>query len=221
MSTIPIPKIIRSHRSSITLQITRDGELIVKAPIFMPNFVIQKFIDSKNDWIEKTFEKIKVHKPNKKEYREGESFLYLGKKYKLVFHQSINIVAKDEKLLFPKALQFRIKKELENWYLKNAKEIISKRVELKAREMRASYKSIMFSDTISKWGTCTHDNRLQFNWRLVMVPLMVLDYVVIHELSHTTEKNHGRDFWNKVSVYTPAYKQHRKWLNENQRLLVL
>jgi hypothetical protein len=220
MINLPIPKVIRSRRSSISLQISRKGEFIVNAPILIPDFIIQKFIDSKMDWIEKTFAKVSAHIPIKKEFKEGEEFLFLGKHYKLSFHSGIDIIPREDKLFFPKALQFRIRKELENWYVKNAKEIIGKRVSLKAGEMQASYKSIMYSDTQSKWGTCTHDNRLQFNWRLIMAPLMVLDYVVIHELTHTTEKNHGRDFWNKVSVFTPAFRQHRKWLNEHQKLLM-
>ncbi len=220
MSNTPMPKIVRSNRSSISLQINASGELIIKAPILIPNFVIQKFIETKRDWIEKTFEKVNVHRPIKKEYKENEEFLYLGKPYKLQFYIGTEIKTQEDNLLFPKALEFRIKKELENWYLKNAKEIISKRVGIRAKEMHTEYKSIMFSDTISKWGTCTHNNRLQFNWRLIMAPLMVLDYVVIHELAHTTEKNHARDFWNRVSVFTPAYRQHRKWLSVHQKLLI-
>jgi predicted metal-dependent hydrolase len=88
-------------------------------------------------------------------------------------------------------------------------------------KMNATHSGLMFSDTKSKWGTCMHDNRLQFNWRLVMAPRMVLDYVVIHELAHTKEKNHGRNFWAKVRAFTPAYRQHRKWLTDNAHLLTV
>lgn len=219
MSTIPEPHIIRSRRSSIQLYISPDGEVIVKAPHLAPKFVINHFVNSKKDWIEKTLAKVQQRIPKKKVYQEGEEFLFLGKVLTLKFYNGIHIVPKDDILYFPKALQFRIKKELESWYQKQAQDIIAKRVRHHAGLMNATYADIFFSDTSSKWGTCFADNRLQFNWRLVMTPLMVLDYVVIHELTHTTEKHHQDRFWRRVRLFTPAYKQHRKWLEQNAHLL--
>lgn len=216
---IPQPQIVRSRRSSISLHITPSGKLIVKAPYLIPHFVIQQFVDSKKDWIQKSLGKIEARQPKHKTYQEDEEFLFLGKVYKLRFYSGITIVPKGDYLYFPKALVFRIKKELESWYQKQAREIITQRVVYHAKKMNASYKDIFFSDTSSKWGTCFADNRLQFNWRLVMTPLLVLDYVVIHELTHTTEKHHQDSFWRKVRLCTPAYKQHRKWLEDNAHVL--
>ena len=213
------PTIIREHRMSISLRITREGEVVVKAPRFAPQFLIDQFLDSKKDWIEKTLAKVSVRLPKKRRYVEGEEFLFLGNPHTLTFYNGIDIIAKEGKLYFPKALVFRIQKEMESWLVKQAKDIISKRVVEHAKRMRASYKDIFFSDTISKWGTCFADNTLQFNWRLVMTPLIVIDYVVIHELTHTTEKHHQAAFWRRVGLFTPAYRQHRKWLNENMHLL--
>lgn len=221
MSRFPSPKISRSARSSISIQITREGEIVVKAPHLMPKFMIDRFLESKKEWIENALEKIQFRLPKKKTYQPGERFLFLGKSYMLAFHNGIAIVPKNDTLYFPKALEFRIQKELKSWYLAQAKKIIIKRVEHHAKIMNASYKDIFFSDTSSKWGTCFADNRLQFNWRLVMTPLMVLDYVVIHELTHTTEKHHQDSFWRRVRLFTPAYKQHRKWLEQNAHLLTV
>ncbi len=207
----------RSARRSIALHIT-DGKLIVKAPKFIPQFFIENFISQKKDWILKNLEKSKKRVTAKKTYKEGEEFLYLGDKYKLKYgdFKKINI---DKTLNIPLAMSVRIKKELTNWYIKQAKEIISAQVEHMSKKMGAKYKSIRFSDTSSKWGTCFADNSLQFNWRLIMTPLPVLNYVVVHELVHTTEKHHQQSFWKKVDLYTPAYKQHRKWLANNKHLL--
>jgi len=181
--------------------------------------MIDRFVHSKKDWIEKTFEKVEKRIPKKKNYEEGENYLFLGSVYTLKFYNGIKIVPKDGVLYFPKALEFRIQKELHKWFVDQAKDIISKRVVFHAKKMGATYKDIFFSDTSSKWGTCFADNRLQFNWRLVMTPLMVLDYVVIHELTHTTEKHHQDSFWRRVRLFTPAYRQHRKWLEQNAHLL--
>lgn len=218
---IPTPQIIRSHRSTITIHITAEGEVVVKAPHLLPNFVINNFIREKEEWIQKTLEKVQERRAPNRQYREGEVFYYLGEPHTLTFYEGVAIQPKDNRLLFPKVLQFRIQKELSGWFVKEAKETIRKRLAVKAAEMGAEFGDVRFSDTSSKWGTCFPDNSLQFNWRLIMAPLMVLDYVVIHELAHTTEKNHSDSFWRKVKQYTPAYRQHRKWLNDNAHLLTL
>lgn len=215
------PQIIRSRRRSLSIEVTPHGEVIVKAPILAPKFMIHQFIREKEKWIEKCLTTLEKRKPVKKQYKEGEEFLFLGKKYALKLHDGIKIGFKDDNLYFPRASLFRAEKEITNWYIQQAKLFIAKRVKFHADKMDAEYADLLFSDTKSKWGTCFPDNSLQFNWRLIMTPIMVLDYVVIHELTHTTEKNHGNSFWRKVRLYTPAYKQHRKWLNDNAHLLQL
>lgn len=219
--SIPKPQIVRSRRSSLTLHISSSGEIIVKAPLLVSKFMIEKFLQEKSEWIEKTLAKVQQRKPQKKTYNAGETFLFLGKTYTFKLSDGIEIFLTDTELLFPRVSLFRAEKELTNWYIRQAKDIIGKRVAFHAQKMQAQYKSLLFSDTHSKWGTCFPDNSLQFSWRLVMTPLMVLDYVVIHELTHTTEKNHGDAFWRRVRLFTPAYKQHRKWLNDHAHLLAL
>jgi predicted metal-dependent hydrolase len=221
MLDVPAPRLIRSKRQSIALHITPAGELVVKAPLRLPMRIIQQFIQEKNDWIIQTLEKTKRKQNAGKQYVEGETFFYLGSPYTLQFADRVTIETRENELLFPKALVFRIQKEITSWYIKQAKEKISQRVAFHAAQMNARYSSIMFSDTKSKWGTCGPEDDLQFNWRLIMAPLMVLDYVVIHELAHTKEKNHGRSFWNIVRFHTPAYRQHRNWLNKNTHLLIV
>ncbi len=126
-----------------------------------------------------------------------------------------------DKLLFPQGLVFRMEKELYAWYTKQAREKITQRAQQYAKRMHTEYLMVTFSDTKSQWGSCTHENNLQFSWRIIMTPLMVLDYVVIHELAHTKEKNHSWKFWTEVRKMTPAYKQHIKWLKLHAEELVI
>ena len=216
MSYLPAPKVIRSVRRTLSLQISSRGELIVKAPFFIPEKVINSFIKEKEDWILKALQKVKTRKVHSKTYQEEEEFLYLGDKYKLHIGDFKEISFNNSSLNFPSFMIFRAKKELTNWYIKEAKKLITAQVAYMSKKMNLKYNSLRFSDTSSKWGSCFPDNSLQFNWRLIMVPLMVLNYVVIHELAHTIEKNHGKRFWSKVDLYTPAYKQHSKWLKNNR-----
>jgi len=215
----PNYKITRARRKSISLHILADGTVEVRAPILIPKFIINDFIRRNEKWINKHTEKRNQNKPKRRNYIEGEKFLFLGKEYSLKLQNITKIELKGEDILFPKALEFRVKKEIESWYIKQAKEIITKQVQEQAKEMKASYLSIYFSDTRSKWGSCTHDNRLQFSWRLVMAPLLVVRYVAVHELAHTKEKNHSRRFWSLVYSINPSYKEQIKWLKTNGHTL--
>lgn len=204
-------KIVRSNRRTMALHLMPDGTIEVRAPSLMPKFFINDFIYKNSAWIEKRIGKVQK-RAKKRQYIEREKFLYLGNEYELKIGNYVRIEIREDKLLFPLALKFRAQKELENWYKFRAKELITSQVTHYAKEMNTSYADLRFSDTSSKWGSCTHDNRLQFNWRLIMAPLLVLRYVIIHELTHTLEKNHSHKFWARVSAFNPSYKQQIKWL---------
>lgn len=141
-----------------------------------------------------------------------KTFLYLGKEYTLHTGNHTSISLHEDRLLFPHVLQFRLEKEITTWYIQQARSVISNQVEYYSKHMNTIYASLKFSDTISQWGSCSRDNNLQFNWRLIMAPLLVLNYVIIHELTHTLEKNHSSNFWSKVRLHNPSYKQQIKWL---------
>jgi predicted metal-dependent hydrolase len=219
MDDIPKFRITRSNRQSISLQISHNGELLVKAPYLVPAFIINQFVKNKKRWIEKQMGLVtKFHTHTTGEIAEGDEYPFLGDI--LTLHSgTYTHIHIDKTLNIPKFLMFRVKKELSAWYIAQAKRIITESVVRNAKIMDTTYRNISFSDTTSKWGSCSHDNSLQFNWRLVMAPLNVIDYVVIHELAHTKEKNHGAKFWGVVAQYKPAFKQYIKWLKTNSHKL--
>jgi len=215
MSQEYAPRIIRSkRRMSIGIRITPTGEVIVSAPGFLPLFAIHAFLRQKDDWIKTQRAKMGVTKA--KTFQEGERIWYLGKRYTITTGNVRIATVTDTQIVFPSAVAFRLKKELNDWYKLEAKTLITRRLLFHAQQMQVSYASVMFSDTSSKWGTCTHDNRLQFSWRLIMAPLPVIDYVIVHELAHISHKNHSISFWKRVAQFSPAYRQHRKWLSTHQ-----
>ncbi len=214
------PKVIRSKRKTLTLHVAPDATVIVKAPLRISLQTIQSFIHEHSDWIEEKLQLIHSRpKAVEKTYRKDDTFLYLGKEYTLELGNYSGIQLRENALLFPDFLQFRAKKELTNWYIQQARKVITEQVDWYAKQMKTSYTDLTFSDTSSQWGRCTHDNRLQFSWRLVMAPLLVINYVVVHELAHTIQKNHSAAFWSKVRFYNPSYRQQIKWLKENHNLL--
>jgi len=101
-----------------------------------------------------------------------------------------------------------------------ARELITLRVGHWAGLIGVGYRRISIKAQRTRWGSCSRLGHLNFNWRLILAPQEVLDYVVIHELCHLIEMNHSKQFWKHVSQWCPEHKERRRWLKENEcRLL--
>lgn len=106
---------------------------------------------------------------------------------------------------------------LEEWYREEAKDFLYERVRHWAEQIGVQYRRMAIKDQRTLWGSCSKDGNLNFNWRLVMAPAEVLDYVVVHELAHLLEMNHSKRFWAVVTRQCPDHKAHRRWLREHSR----
>lgn len=98
--------------------------------------------------------------------------------------------------------------------------LLGERTALYAERMQVSYKRITIRDQKTRWGSCSAAGNLNFNWRLVLAPREVLDYVVIHELAHRIEMNHSAAFWRIVEAEMPDYRKFRDWLKKNGSFLM-
>lgn len=214
--------LIRSKRRTIALVITETATLEVRAPIYIPLRLIHEFIQKKQSWINKKIqtrqEKLIQH-PVKK-FVPGEEFLYLGKPYQLNFTDCRNIKL-DNYLYFPSHLMLCTKKYLETWYKKQAAKVLLERVKFYTKSIGVTYIKIRITNAKTRWGSCTSSGTLSFSWRLIMAPLEIIDYVVVHELTHLIEMNHSKKFWNKVENIMPDYAHKRHWLKKNGHMLVL
>lgn len=102
-------------------------------------------------------------------------------------------------------------------YRDKAREIFEQKVSYYAQMMGVSYGRIAIRDQKTRWGSCSGEGNLNFNWRLIFAPAGVLDYVVVHELAHRKEMNHSPRFWRVVEDTMPEYRKYQKWLKENGR----
>lgn len=221
---VEIEKIMRAKRRTISLQVTDDAALVVKAPLNATDEVIREVVFRHKKWIEKKKAEIEARDPkfSSKEFVNGEGFLYLGRQYKLRIIESQAIPLKFENgfNLSKEALQ-DARAVFIKMYKKMAYEKISERVEWYAQKRGFKYNKVNITNAEKRWGSCSSNKNLNFSWRLIMAPLPVVDYVVIHELVHLEEKNHGKEFWNKVKVMMPDYEKYRDWLKKNGYLLRL
>ncbi len=193
----------------------------------------EKFLRLHGDWILAQLERVEklesIRRPPNAEMAlipSGMTFLE-GKPVRLDFVVDPRLKTRLRVEELPGCLRISTPKEgregaeavLESFLKKKAARLIIGRVAVKAGEMGLNPKQVSVRSQKTRWGSCSSKGTLSFNWRLVMVPPEVLDYVVIHELIHLGEHNHSKRFWEKVAAIDPAYKNHRRWLKENQSYL--
>ena len=216
------------RRKTISLQIRNETEVVISAPYFTPAKEINRFVEEKQNWINKIIQRQKEDalKSRSKEYETDEQFLYLGRSYPLeVFFEpfeSTGVFFWNEHFY----LNARGNKDLRkhyfvSWYKKKAYDFILQRVDFFSGMLKLQHGNITITSAEKRWGSCSEDNNLTFSFRLIMAPPDIIDYVIVHELIHIKEKNHSPKFWKQVEAVMPEYKTHRCWLKDNHHKFIL
>jgi hypothetical protein len=156
--------------------------------------------------------------PPGKELVAGESLPYLGRQYRIELVEGGDQIEFAQKFLVPRALAGKTP-IFRNWFIDRAKAKILARVAVYARNLGVSYKEAKIGDGKYRWGSCTPNDNVIFNWRLIKAPVFVIDYVVVHELAHLIEQNHTPRFWNIVKAQAPNMEKAKAWLQKNGALL--
>ncbi|MGK2934016.1 MAG: M48 family metallopeptidase [Gemmatimonadaceae bacterium] len=212
-----------AKRKRLTITVERDRSVVVHAPSSASDEAIQRVVDSRRQWI---FEKLHhsqkymdLPHPPGKELVSGESALYLGRSYRIeVIPNGTGEVQFTRRFLIPASRGIR-RDSMREWYLARAHEKILPRVEHHAHELGVEFKRARIVDNRYRWGSCTVNDNISFNWRLIKAPMFVIDYVIVHELAHVIEANHTARFWNVVRSHVPKMDQARAWLLDNGQLL--
>jgi predicted metal-dependent hydrolase len=155
-------------------------------------------------------------------FEVGAVFPYLG------VDREVQVAARGSHAVTAEAIVLRrsaveqstVKRVLKNFYRQRAREYFSERAEEFAERMGVSYTKIEIRNQRTKWGSCSSSGTLGLNWRLMMAPSEVVDYIIVHELAHLREANHGEAFWRLVREYDPEYEEHAEWLRENSVELI-
>ncbi|MFC7113840.1 M48 family metallopeptidase [Natronoarchaeum sp. GCM10025703] len=155
-------------------------------------------------------------------FEAGESFPYLGEERELIIESATSHAVTDDVIRLRKSAveQSSIKQTLKNLYRKKAREYLVEQADYYSEQMGVEYKQIEIRNQRTKWGSCSTTGTLGLNWRLMMAPPKVVDYIVVHELAHLRESNHNESFWSLVAEYDPEYESHAEWLAENSTRLI-
>lgn len=155
-------------------------------------------------------------------FEEGETWPFLGEDHELVIEDVRHSQVDGGHLVLAeqRVEETSIKEELEHLYRREARKHFEEAVAERADEMGVSYESIALRNQRTRWGSCSPKENLSFNWRLMMAPTEVIDYVIVHELAHLKEKNHTRRFWKIVKEHCAGYKEKAAWLEDKSVTLL-
>lgn len=215
----PPIQVIYSKRKSVSIQVHPNCTIKVRVPSTLCQNKINKIIELKQNWITK---KIAFFKQNQtqnfktKEYKEGENFYYLGKKYTLkILPAKKNLVElKESLILIYKNSKSNIKNILSKWFLKMGLEIFDNRLkvnfEIFCKHYQFPLPTLKLRRMKARWGSMSYNGIMTLNSHLIHTSLECIDYVIMHELCHLKWKNHGKKFYALQQKFVPNYKEVKK-----------
>ena len=212
--------LVKSKRRTLSLMVDENAKVIVKAPKNMPFNDIQNFLDSKEKWIKEKVKKQQNTLNINKKIIEYKQVLFLGNLYDVILVDGISdIIIEDSYFCIPTKYSNSIQKQIKKWLIIQAEEIVLSRLEYLAGVMQIDFTSVKLAGYTARWGSCDVNYNLSFNFKIAMLPTKVIDYVVIHELTHILEFNHSQKFWDIVESIMPEYKKYRQMLKKSNFLL--
>jgi predicted metal-dependent hydrolase len=215
---LKIDQLIRTRRRTLSLEINKDAELIVRAPLYMPQIQIDHFVAEKAQWILTHQERVRREKKRLSPITltEGATFPLLGRPCSLHFANVSSIQLVGDSLCIPRGTTLT---SLAQWLGRYLLVLLEDRVTFYAARLQMPVPPIKLANGKSRWGYCNYKNELGFNWRLVFCSVEAVDYVVVHELCHIHNKSHNRLFWKAVESILPDRKERERWLRINRRVM--
>lgn len=218
----------RSKRRSMGISVERDGSIIVRAPLQTEMDYIERFVSEKRVWIyQKLAKKEAINREKaQREFVNGQGFLYLGKSYRLKLIDNAEL--KSKKAENRKALRLwqgyfellesetsKGREHFVSWYKKKLQKQLKARIPRYDKRIGVTVNEIRISDLGHRWASCGCNGVISFNWRSIMAPIWVFDYILVHEMAHKIERRHSKKFWRLVSRVIPDYEEYARWLSEH------
>jgi len=211
--------VVKSSRRKTTALKIKNGAVSIHIPSRQPIAIARHFVQQKTHWIQqKLNHHIQLALPEKS-FIAGESLLFLGTNY------SLQLIAVDRPTTTIKTAQTieihgrlnilskaAIRAALITWYTQQAELYLRSQTAYLTTQTGLKPRSITVKTYKARWGSCRLNGDIQYNWKLILAPPEIIDYVIIHELCHLRQHNHSAAFWQLVHAYYPTTKQARLWL---------
>ncbi len=219
----------RSRRTT-DIVIERDGVVSVRSPLGRTPEQIDAVVESKRLWIYRNLAEWKALNASTvvREWVNGETFLYLGRTYRLalVTDQACALQLKggrfclDRKVL-EKGGPAAAKQAFAAYLAKKGQEKLGDRIQHFLPKVGVQPTGHTLKDLGYRWASCGKQSHLNFHWRCMMAPLKIIDYIVVHELCHLHYRNHSDAFWNEVDKVMPDYRERKVWLKKQGASLTI
>lgn len=214
--TITIRRSARARQ--VRLRVAPDGTLRASLPLYAPTFLVKRLLKSSREQIRQLLEQAQPSI----DYHDG---MQIGKSHTLIIREGQQLEATRKglsifvtlpaqyKLTDPKVVRV-VREALVAALRVEAKSYLPKRLKYLSEKQNLQYERVRFSHASGRWGSCSSTGTISLNIALMKLPFELIDYVLVHELSHTVHMNHSEAFWKLVAEGDPEYKQHRRRLKE-------
>ena len=211
--------VLRSARRSVALFIERDGSVSVRAPLSVTDEQLAKVVEKKLPWIYRNralWRELNRDAP-KREFVSGESFYVAGQPCILdIRHEADEPLALvGDRLVLKHSHIGKAEELLRALYRKMGYERLPVLIERFAARMGVKPGRLRVWELQNRWASCSEKGNLNFHWRVLALPLDVLEYLVVHELAHLKHRNHTNDFWEEVEKVCPQWRRATEWLRLN------
>jgi len=217
----------RSNRKSIELQLQPGGHLLIKGPKTLTEDHCEQVIKRKWDWLVSHMDKLTRH-IQERTYDSKESLEVLGERIELVIlrqgltNPKMKVLDREWILVVPREWsRDHVEAYLMEVLKLRLKQHLKKRINHYQKHFTKKVKNISVRNQATKWGSCSSACNLNFNYKLALAPLDVIDYLVVHEMSHLDHMNHSKSFWAKVYQVMPDYREKEAWLKAHGHQLSL
>lgn len=217
----------RARRLSLRMREMDAVEIVVPPFLFEVN--PERVLLEMEEWILRTMDRMQRRERSSpaQPVVDGARITFLGREITLrvvdADHKRASVNLRGDELILarPRGTEPGIPPILRRWFLARAKTCIPRRVGELNREWNFVFSSVAVRNQKTRWGSCSRKGTLSFNWRLVLLPLFVMDYLILHELAHLREMNHSARFWSVVDSMCPEYREAERWLRKHGRSIPL
>jgi len=204
----------RKNVKHARIRVSENLSVRILVPEDFDSTDIQNLLKKKQNWIDKNLNKFKG-KTEKIKLHENQILLF-GNKYTYFYRAEFHnrVVVNQEHKTIQSKINLLDNDEQLKWYKRYAKQHINQRLTDVSSQHKYKYNKVFIRDQRTKWGNCSTEKNLSFNWRLIKTPHFVMDYLIFHELVHTRTMNHTNKFWTELRSLYPEYQEAIKWLDK-------
>jgi len=202
----------RKRIQTVRLRIIDKNKIVINIPLLIPMVLVKKFIKDNESWSQRQNEKV----TKKRNLNKIKKISILGETYEMETKKSLHdsLVIIDKKIF----VNYSKKGEIKNVIDKKMRILAGKLIKEKTRQLadkyNLTYKSVGVKNQSSRYGSCSGNGSLNFNWQIIFFPVDKFEHVILHELTHLTVRNHSKVFWELLGKYDKNWRENNRWLKK-------